>query len=89
MFVLGPSHRVYTEKMCISGASIVDTPVGSLTVDNDVRSELMASGKFDIMDREMDEDEHSLEMQFPFIANATSGKEGVTVIPMVTGKSAM
>lgn len=71
--------------MTISNASYVDTPLGNLTVDATIRSELMATGKFDLMTKDMDEDEHSLEMQLPFIANVTHGKDGISVIPMVTG----
>lgn len=85
IFVIGPSHHVYAEKMCISGASRMDTPFGSLMVDEAIRSELVASGMFDMMSKEMDEDEHSLEMQLPFIAYAANELDEVTVIPMVTG----
>jgi MEMO1 family protein len=63
----------------------MDTPFGSLTVDDGVRAELVSSGKFDLMSQQMDEEEHSVEMQLPFIAHAMRGVEGVTVIPMVTG----
>lgn len=49
--------------MNISGANILETPLGNLSVDHDVRRNLLATGLFDIMNSEVDSDEHSLEMQ--------------------------
>ncbi len=33
-----------------------------------VNEELMQTGEFDLMDRRTDEEEHSIEMQLPYIA---------------------
>lgn len=63
IFVIGPSHHVYTEKMNISGANILETPLGNLVVDNEVRGNLVSTGLFDVMNSQVDLDEHSLEMQ--------------------------
>jgi hypothetical protein len=61
--VIGPSHHVYSERLNLSGASVLETPLGNLNVDHDVRRDLMATGLFDVMSSEVDADEHSLEMQ--------------------------
>lgn len=38
-----------------------------------VNEELMESGLFEVMDINTDEDEHSIEMQLPYIAKAMEG----------------
>jgi AmmeMemoRadiSam system protein B len=54
---------VYSERLNLSGANVLETPLGNLNVDHDVRRDLMATGLFDLMTSEVDADEHSLEMQ--------------------------
>lgn len=68
VLVLHPSHHVYLDGCAISGASLLETPVGNLPVDDELRKELMDTGYFTIMSKEDDEKEHSGEMQYPFIA---------------------
>jgi hypothetical protein len=63
IFVIGPSHHVYTERMNITGANILETPLGNLVVDTEARQNLIASGLFDVMNSSVDSEEHSLEMQ--------------------------
>ena len=66
IFVLGPSHHVYIERMNITGANILQTPLGNLIVDTNIRTTLLSTGLFDIMPPDVDCDEHSLEMQVFF-----------------------
>ena len=40
ILVLHPSHHVYLEGCAVSGASIIETPVGNLCVDNELRNEM-------------------------------------------------
>lgn len=49
--------------MNITGANILETPVGNLTVDATIRASLLSTGLFEIMPPSVDCDEHSLEMQ--------------------------
>lgn len=42
--------------------------MGNLSVDTNLREQLLSTNKFGIMEQEVDEDEHSGEMQYPFIA---------------------
>jgi predicted class III extradiol MEMO1 family dioxygenase len=65
--VLHPSHHEYLNGCAISGASLIQTPLGDLAVDEVLRSELLATGEFSVMRKETDEKEHSGEMQYPFI----------------------
>ena len=66
--ILHPSHHCYVEGCAISGASSVETPLINIPVDDTLRSALLKTDDFTIMDRRMDEEEHSGEMQYPFIA---------------------
>mmetsp|Transcript_12612 Transcript_12612/g.13020 ORF Transcript_12612/g.13020 Transcript_12612/m.13020 type:complete len:250 (+) Transcript_12612:55-804(+) len=90
VFILGPSHHVYVEKMNITGANILETPVGNLNVDTTIRTSLLSTGLFEVTHPDVDCEEHSLEMQFPFIAHAMNQKNSndghFTVIPLMTGR---
>jgi AmmeMemoRadiSam system protein B len=69
ILVLHPSHHVYMKGCAVSGASVLETPVGSLTVDDHLRKEILGlSNKFTVMEQGVDEKEHSGEMQYPYLA---------------------
>jgi len=84
IFVLGPSHRVYTRRCELSAASVCQTPCGDLTVDQDVIEELYKTGKFGKMTQKMDEDEHSIEMQLPYLAHVIKD-HACTIVPIMVG----
>ena len=50
------------------GASSIETPLGNLKVDTSLREQLLSTNKFSVMEQDVDEEEHSGEMQYPFIA---------------------
>ncbi len=70
--VLHPSHHVYLDGCALSNATEIQTPLGDLAVDSDLRTELLQQGKgglkFQLMTQSVDEKEHSGEMQYPYIA---------------------
>jgi AmmeMemoRadiSam system protein B len=68
VFVLGPSHHVYTTKCKLSKQDYYATPLGNLKVDRELTDRLFSTNQFEWMSKEEDEDEHSLEMQMPYIA---------------------
>jgi hypothetical protein len=53
-------------------------------VDAATMAELHATGKFDAMPRDVDEAEHSLEMQLPYIQQCMRGKP-FTLVPIMVG----
>ncbi|XP_021999832.1 protein MEMO1 isoform X2 [Helianthus annuus] len=73
IFLLGPSHHHYTPRCALSKATIYKTPIGDLPIDREVIEELKATGKFDMMDLNVDEAEHSMEMHLPYLAKVFSG----------------
>ncbi|MCJ1243821.1 hypothetical protein MMC30_001018, partial [Trapelia coarctata] len=67
IFLLGPSHHVYITNATISQCTHYKTPMGDLTLDTATIAELHGTGKFGKMTKGVDEEEHSLEMQLPYI----------------------
>ncbi|KAL9363473.1 hypothetical protein Peur_046258 [Populus x canadensis] len=47
---------------------VYKTPIGDLPIDLEVIEELKATGKFELMDLQVDEHEHSMEMHLPYLA---------------------
>ncbi|KAK9693572.1 hypothetical protein K7432_013870 [Basidiobolus ranarum] len=86
VFILGPSHHVYLNGCALSKCHTYETPLGSLTVDKEVNSTLMSGGNFTWMSLEVDSDEHSIEMQLPFIYKLFESKiEDITIVPILVG----
>lgn len=67
IIVLGPSHHKYFKGCKISQCSALETPFGNLDVNLDLAKELLNYKGFSTLDKSEDENEHSLEMQFPYI----------------------
>jgi AmmeMemoRadiSam system protein B len=91
ILVLHPSHHVYLDGCAVSGASVLETPVGNLTVDDELRREILnlkgGSTSVGVMRQGVDEREHSGEMQYPYIAKALKGKNNdqIKVLPIMCG----
>lgn len=85
IYLLGPSHRAYLKpSVQSSGFKEWDTPFGSLTVDTGIRAQ------FPAVNYEIDVNEHSLEMQGPFLKyildkRNQSGLDssGVKIVPLL------
>uniref|UniRef100_M8BAV5 Protein MEMO1 n=1 Tax=Aegilops tauschii TaxID=37682 RepID=M8BAV5_AEGTA len=84
VFLLGPSHHYYTPKCALSRATVYSTPIGDLPVDLEVIEELKATGKFEFMDLNVDEAEHSMEMHLPYLSKVFQG-HNVKVVPILVG----
>lgn len=91
MIVLHPSHHVYLDGCAVSAARELVTPVGTLAVDDSLRLEILQlSKRFRLMTQKEDEDEHSGEMQYPYLAHVLSSPSGthnqkVSVLPIMVG----
>lgn len=90
--VLHPSHHVYLQNCAISNAHTIETPVGNLNVNSKLRDEMLSISThgFSLMDQNIDEDEHSGEMQYPFIAKVLLdyqmlGQSQITILPVMVG----
>ena len=88
VWVLGPSHHVYLQNCAVSGASVLRTPLGDLSVDVAVTQRLTQQHPelFRWMSQSMDEHEHSIEMHLPYVAHAFRGHlQRVRVVPVMVG----
>lgn len=85
--VLHPAHHVYLKGCAVSGATVLETPIGNLAVDNDLRKEILAlSPKFTVMDSTTDDEEHSGEMQYPYLAKILGSRiSDIPVLPVMCG----
>jgi MEMO1 family protein len=87
ILVLHPSHHVYLQGCAVSGATVLETPPGNLTVNDELRKEILSlSSKFSVMDATTDDEEHSGEMQYPYLAKILGDKTpSIPVLPVMCG----
>lgn len=86
VFILGPSHHVHLTSIALSPVELYKTPLYDLPIDTNVYRHLQSTGMFQTMSVEADEDEHSIEMQLPYIAKVMESRRGqFTVVPMMVG----
>ena len=91
IFILGPSHHKALSNCEVSGAGQLETPLGDLTVDEEVRASLLSikGGLFARMACDVDETEHSIEMHLPYIRlviESAPDPSAVTVVPIMVGQ---
>ncbi|KAF5390225.1 hypothetical protein D9757_002885 [Collybiopsis confluens] len=84
VFILGPSHHLYLNGCALSGCKEYATPIGSLPLDLETMKELRDTGKFDILDIDADEAEHSLEMHLPYVRTVFKEMD-VSIVPIMVG----
>eukprot|EP00741_Cyanophora_paradoxa_P013359 tig00020684_g12901.t1 len=86
VFILGPSHHYYLRGCALSQMDYYETPVGNLTLDKAVIEELAATGRFEWMEQDQDEEEHSIEMHLPYVALAIGrAAADIKVVPILVG----
>lgn len=88
ILVLHPSHYFYLNGCAVSGASVIETPLGNLNVNRELQEEILeSSSKFTCMKQDTDEQEHSGEMQYPYIAKACkdAGFQDCMILPIMVG----
>uniref|UniRef100_A0A0N5B690 MEMO1 family protein n=1 Tax=Strongyloides papillosus TaxID=174720 RepID=A0A0N5B690_STREA len=88
IFILGPSHCVYLKGCALTTCTEYETPFGNLKIDLPLVEELKRTGEFHAMDTKYEEDEHSIEMQLPFIAKIMTSVKSLndfTIIPILVG----
>ena len=92
ILVLHPAHHVYLQGCAVSGATVLETPLGNLEVDDEIRQEILAlSSSFTVMTASTDDEEHSGEMQYPYLAKILMSpqekkkKKNIKVLPIMCG----
>ncbi|KAF2110368.1 MEMO1 family [Lophiotrema nucula] len=92
VFLLGPSHHYYLTGAATTDFEYYATPLGNLTVDTKLADEIAKSWGLEKMPADVDEAEHSLEMQLPYIykmlsLNYSSHSSFPTLIPIMVGNT--
>ncbi|XP_044255041.1 protein MEMO1-like [Tribolium madens] len=86
IFILGPSHHFGLSGCALTTATYYKTPLYDLLVDSKVNSELQSTGQFELLDLNVDEKEHSIEMQLPYVAKVMECyKDQFTIVPILVG----
>lgn len=82
--LIGPSHRVYLRGMAVPAATSFATPLGSVEIDDDLKSVLVQRG--DVIEADAPHaQEHCLEVQLPFLQMLF---DDFTLLPLVLGSIA-
>ncbi len=81
--LLGPSHRVFLQGLALPGADFFRTPLGAVPVDPDLVRRVVSLRQ--VCERpEAHRDEHSLEVQLPFLQRVLGS---FTLLPLVVGEA--
>eukprot|EP00466_Bigelowiella_natans_P006053 jgi/Bigna1/55903/estExt_Genewise1Plus.C_750021 len=84
IFIMGPSHHHYTDGCELTACKSYETPLGNIPIDTAIISQLYKTGKFEMMDLSVDEEEHSIELHLPYIAKIMEGVD-FTLVPILVG----
>ncbi len=80
--LVGPSHRAAFEGVALFARGAFETPLGRIEVAEDLAAALLAADPV-VLDRpELHRDEHSLEMQLPFLQHLVSD---LRILPLLMG----
>ena len=81
--LFGPAHRVYLEGMAVPSVDSFETPLGNIALDRSAIDHLQPLEGVSVSDA-AHRDEHSLEVQLPFLQTVL---EGFSLVPVVVGHS--
>lgn len=86
VFILGPSHHYYLDNCALSPVTLYETPLYDLHIDQEIYEELHRTRMFQEMSLKVDEAEHSIEMQLPYVAKVMeSRKNQFKIVPVMVG----
>lgn len=80
--LVGPSHRAAFEGVAVHVRGAWDTPLGRAPIDETVAAALLAAGPPLFEDPDVHREEHSLEMQMPFLQRLV---RDLRVVPLLMG----
>jgi AmmeMemoRadiSam system protein B len=80
--LLGPAHRVPFTGIAASSAQYFATPLGMMRVDQEAMDRILTKPQVRVLD-EAHQDEHSLEVQLPFLQTVLN--KDVGLVPLLVG----
>jgi len=82
--LFGPAHRVYLEGMAVPSTDAFATPLGTVPLDRKLIDDIATLPGMSVSD-DAHQDEHSLEVQLPFLQTVL---DEFTLVPVVVGHAA-
>ncbi len=80
--LVGPSHRSAFDGVAAHARGAWETPLGRAPIDEDLSQALLDAGPVVFEDPDVHGDEHSLEMQMPFLQRLVPG---LRIVPLLMG----
>jgi len=80
--LVGPSHRVHFEGVSVYARGAFATPLGQIPIDEPAAQALLAADESLLDEPSPHLDEHSLEMQLPFLQHVVPG---LRIVPLLMG----
>ena len=80
--LVGPSHRAAFDGVAAHARGAWETPLGRAPIDEEVSQALLDAGPTVFDDPGVHRDEHSLEMQMPFLQRVVPG---LRIVPLIMG----
>ncbi len=84
IFLIGSSHRIYLKGASVYNAGHYKTPLGLASVNMKLGSELIENSPFFDFNEEAHVQEHSLEVQVPFLQHVFNTNE-LNLVPIIIG----
>jgi hypothetical protein len=83
--LVGPSHRAAFDGVAVHARGAWETPLGRAPVDEEIAQALLDADPVVFDDPEVHRDEHSLEMQMPFLQRL---RPRLRIVPLLMGSQA-
>jgi len=80
--IVGPSHRVHFDGVSVYARGAFGTPLGEIPIDEALAEALLAADDVMLDEPSPHRDEHSLEMQLPFLQHLVPG---LRIVPLLMG----
>jgi MEMO1 family protein len=80
--LVGPSHRAAFDGVALHARGAWETPLGRTPIDEELAQALLDADPVVFDDPDVHRDEHSLEMQMPFLQRVVPG---LRIVPMLMG----
>ena len=80
VYIIGPSHNFSFENAAVSSHTHYKTPLGEIKINSKIVSELRNQSNFFTSENKIHENEHSIEIQLPFLQYATTDFQLVPII---------
>ncbi len=83
--LVGPSHRMSFDGVAVYARGAFETPLGRAEIDEAVAARILEAGGSVVASERTHRDEHSLEMQLPFLQHVAPDAR---IVPMLMGSQA-